>query len=59
MGEELSRGVGQQPCSDRSDEDHASLVDQRVPARTMHAGWCGHTVHAVRSLEDRWLRGIR
>lgn len=37
----------------------ASLVVERVPAKTMHAGWRGHTVHAVRSLEDRWLRGIR
>lgn len=58
MGEILSRGM-ERPSSDRSDEDDASLVVERVPARTMHAGGCGHTAHAVRSLEDRWLRGIR
>ena len=58
MGEELSRGVGR-PCSDRSDEDDASLVEERVPAKPMQAGGCGHTAKAVRSLEDRWLPGFR
>ncbi|CAK0041164.1 Uncharacterised protein [Burkholderia pseudomallei] len=52
MGEDFSRGMGR-PSSDRSEEDDASLVDQRVPAKTMRAGGCGHTAHAVRSLEDR------
>ncbi|AIV76702.1 hypothetical protein X994_294 [Burkholderia pseudomallei] len=58
MGEDFSRGMGR-PSSDRSDEDDASLVEERVPAKTMRAGGRGHTVRAVRSLEDRWLRGIR
>jgi len=54
MGEELSRGVGRR-CSDRSGEDDASLVEERVPVKPMHAGGRGHTAKAVRSLKDRWL----